>query len=105
MSFKNTFVLCLAVGLLANPAFSKNDKNKDKHQSLPPGLEKKYSKGKPLPPGWQKKLSKGDVLDNDIYIRGVVVSPLGKDGIISISVEGSIIKLIEKTHEIIHVAH
>ncbi len=105
MKFKSAFVLFLAVCFLVGPAFSKNDKSKDKHKSLPPGLEKKHSQGKPLPPGWQKKLSKGDILDNDIYVRGKVIVPFGKDGSISISVEGSIIKLMEKTREIIDIAH
>jgi hypothetical protein len=72
-------------------------------QGLPPGLAKNVARGKPLPPGWQKKLSRGDVLNRDIYARGKVVVPLGKDGSITIEVEGTLIKLEEKTREILDI--
>jgi len=104
MKTKNIIILLLAACFMANPVFSKNAKNKGKSGALPPGLEKKQSQGKPLPPGWQKKLSKGDILDNDIYIRGKVVVPLGKDGSISISVEGTLIRFMEKTRKIIQIS-
>ena len=94
MKIKNISILFIAACFLANTAFSKNDKNIDKHESLPPGLEKKQSQGKPLPPSWQMKLSRGDILANDIYVRGKVVVPLGKNGTISISVDGTIVKLM-----------
>lgn len=105
MKLNKIFILFVVASFMASPSFSKNDKSKGNSNSLPPGLEKKHSQGKPLPPGWQKKLSKGDVLDNDIYLRGKVVIPLGKDGSISINVEGSIIKMMEKTREIIRISH
>ena len=104
MKIKNIVILFATTCLLVNPALGNNDKNKNKHESLPPGLEKKHSQGKPLPPGWQKKLSKGDILDNAIYVRGRIVVPLGKDGSISISVDGTIIKLFEETRIIIDIA-
>ena len=107
MNIKSTLVLFIAACFLSGAAMAKNDKNKDKHKhkSLPPGLEKNYRQGKPLPPGWQKKLSRGDILSNDIYLRGKVVVPLGKDGSMSILVEGSLITLMKKTREIISIAH
>ena len=103
MKIKTAAILILASLLLASPLHAKNDKSKNKHDSLPPGLEKNYSQGKPLPPGWQKKLSTGDVLDKGIYIRGKIVIPIGKDGSVSIQVDGTIIKLFEESRKIISI--
>ena len=103
MKTKVLLVALIALSLIAGPVCAKNDKGSKKNKSLPPGQHKKYEQGKPLPPGWQKKLSKGDILDDSIYTRGRVVVPLGKDGSISIEVEGSIFKLHEKTRKIIDI--
>ena len=103
MKIKNILLCFFAASLLSGVVYAKNDKNHDKGNGLPPGLQKKQQKGKPLPPGWQKKLHKGDILDDSIYVRGEVVVPLGRDGSISINVEGSIIKLHEKTRKIIDI--
>ncbi|MFV0594682.1 hypothetical protein [Shewanella sp.] len=87
-------------------AFAKNEHEHDKRdKDLPPGLQKKADKGQPLPPGWQKKLRRGDILDYDIYDRGRVVVPLDRDGRISIEVEGSIIKLDEKSRKILDIVN
>jgi hypothetical protein len=96
---KKLLVILFVVSFINAPVNAKNNKD----SSLPPGLQKKYQKGKPLPPGWQKKLSKGDILDNSIYVRGKVVVPLGSDGVISINIEGTILKLHEKTRKIIDI--
>ncbi len=104
MNIKSIVILVASTCLLASPVLGKNDKNKNTHESLPPGLEKKHSQGKPLPPGWQKKLSKGDILASAVYVRGRIVVPLGKDGSLSISVDGTIIKLFEETRIIIDIA-
>ncbi len=101
MNISKLLIMLFAVSLIAGPAYAKNKKAKAKGKALPPGLHKKAEKGKPLPPGWQKKLSKGDILDKSIYSRGKVVVPLGKDGTISIEVEGTIFKIHEKTRKII----
>ncbi len=109
MKTSNLFVtVCaFAVGLVTGPVYAKPDHNKNNHphngQGLPPGLYKKHKNGKPLPPGWQKKLHRGDILDDSIYARGRIVVPLGKDGSISIEVEGTFITLHEKTRTIIGV--
>ena len=105
MNIRKILILLFAVSLFAGTAYAKNNKSKDKHKGLPPGLHKKADKGKPLPPGWQKKLSKGDILDTSVYSRGKIVVPLGKDGTISIEVEGTILKLHEKTRKIINILH
>ncbi len=92
--------ICIA-SIFTHTALADNKNGKEK--SLPPGLEKRSEQGKPLPPGWQKKLHKGDRLADDIYVRGKIVVPLGTDGIVSIEVEGTLIKLHEKTREIIDI--
>ncbi len=103
MNIGKLLIILFAVSLIAGPAYAKNKKAQKKHKRLPPGLHKKAEKGKPLPPGWQKKLSRGDILDKSIYSRGRIVVPLGRDGTISIEVEGTILKLHEKTRKIIDI--
>jgi hypothetical protein len=105
MNIRIILIMLCAVSLLAGPAYAKSNKDKNKAKELPSGLHKKAEKGKPLPPGWQKKLSKGDILDQSIYSRGKIVVPLGKDGTISIEVEGTILKLHERTRRIIDILH
>ena len=102
MNIIKLLIMLVALSLIAGPAYAKNKAQK-KGKYLPPGLYKKAEKGKPLPPGWQNKLSRGDILDNYIYARGKVVFPLGKDGTISIEVEGTILKLHEKSRKIINI--
>ena len=99
MKISKILIMFFAASLIAGPAYAKQYKEKP----LPPGLHKKAERGQPLPPGWQKKLSKGDILDDSIYARGRVVVPVGKDGTISIEVEGTILKLNEKTRKIIEI--
>jgi hypothetical protein len=96
---KILFITILAFGLAYSPSFAKKDKSKQ----IPPGLEKKVECGGELPPGWQKKLKKGEILDQQVYDKGVVIKPVDKDGLITIRVEGKIIKLIKATKEIVDV--
>lgn len=103
MKRKALLFTLIALSLVAGPVCAKNDKNGGKHKALPPGLQKKQEQGKSLPPGWDKKLAKGDILEKSIYSRGTVVAPLGKDGTISIEVEGKIFKLYKDTREIIDI--
>jgi len=103
MKIRKLLIMLFAVSLIAGPAYAKSNKTPKRSKALPPGLHKKAEKGMPLPPGWQKKLSKGDILDNSIYSRGKIVVPLGRDGTISIEVEGTILKLHEKTRRIIDI--
>lgn len=91
--------LILSMGM-SQSVLAKNDK--DKQKSLPPGLEKKVAQGKPLPPGWQKKLSVGEVMEREIYQRGKVVTR-DDNGLVTISVEGEIFKVIENTREIVEI--
>ena len=108
-----TFILVLTCGLslFTTGVEAKNDKS-EKHQkhnkqgkpsSLPYGLQKKVLKGEPLPPGWQKKLHKGDILSNDLFSRGKVHFPVDKQGNISLDIDGSLIKLDDKTRKILDI--
>lgn len=100
MKFKNLFLFLIAVGLVSGPAISYA-----KDKQLPPGLQKKQQRGQALPPGWQKKLSKGDILDESVFAHGQVVVPLAPDGSISINIEGTILRLHEKTRKILNILH
>ncbi|MCT7940517.1 hypothetical protein [Shewanella holmiensis] len=82
--------------------YDRDDYN-DNNKSLPPGLQKKVAEGKPLPPGWQKKLAKGDILSRDIFSRGEIVSPRDRDGRVSVNVDGTVIRVMENTREIIDI--
>ena len=79
------------------------DNYNDNNKSLPPGLQKKAAQGKPLPPGWQKKLAKGDILSRDIFSRGEIISPRDREGRVSVNVDGTVIRVMENTREIIDI--
>ncbi|TKB50296.1 hypothetical protein FCL40_03805 [Ferrimonas sediminicola] len=87
----------LALALQA-PAFAKHH-NQD---GLPPGLQKKAARGQSLPPGWQKKLSVGQMIDDDLYRHGRVIARDDK-GLVTVSIEGKLVRIIEDTREIVKV--
>lgn len=68
--------------------------------SLPYGLQKKLNRGQSLPPGWQKKLYVGRVLDKRIYRHGDIVVPIDRHGLVTLRVEGKLIRLYQATREI-----
>lgn len=72
-------------------------------KDLPPGLQKKVENGGELPPGWKKKLQVGHVLDYDIYRHGVIVKPVDSHGIVTISIEGELVRLMHHTREIVDI--
>lgn len=88
--------LCLCFGEVA---YAKNDK----HNQLPPGLQKKVQSGKSLPPGWQKKLAVGETLDKEVYDHGNIVLKDSDKGLITVNIEGKIIRVIENTREIVEI--
>ena len=113
MKTKNLFYLLIATGLVSGCVFPEHNGQSSsssiqhdtpyQHQStspLPYGLQKKLKKGKPLPPGWQKKLRVGGVLDPGIYSHGDIVIPLDSYGLVTIRVEGKLIRLYQATREI-----
>ena len=93
----------IVVCLFGSQALADKKGGKEKHQSLPPGLQKKVDRGQPLPPGWQKKLSRGDILDESLYVRGAIVIPLNREGILSLNIEGTILRLHDKTRKILEI--
>ena len=84
---------------LGGLAYAKNDKE----EKLPPGLQKKVESGKSLPPGWQKKLAVGETLDDEVYKQGKVVVKDSDKGLVTINVEGKLIRVIENTREIVEI--
>jgi hypothetical protein len=99
MNIKHIVSLLVLAGLIAGPAYAK----KDKDRQLPPGLHKKVERGQSLPPGWQKKIAKGEILDKEIYQQGQVVVPVDKRGLITIRLEGKLVKLYKATREVVEV--
>lgn len=89
--------LIMLVGI-SGVSYGKNDKEK----GLPPGLQKKSERGQSLPPGWQKKLIVGHVLEDDIYEHGRIVAT-DPGGLVTITIEGRLIRLIKDTREIVEI--
>ena len=83
---------------------------KGKGKGLPPGLAKKVARGGSLPPGWEKKVTVGTVMPVEVYKE---CHPLPKElsiklpeppkGVITVTVEGKAVRLLEATHEILDV--
>ena len=99
MKIRNIITLLVLAGLMAGPAYAKKDKTKQ----LPPGLQKKAAKGQSLPPGWQKKLAKGEVMDKSVYQQSQIVVPVDSRGLITIRIEGKLVKLYKATREIVEI--
>ncbi|SDK63320.1 hypothetical protein [Microbulbifer yueqingensis] len=90
-------VLGIAVAAGASGALAKPNGD------LPPGLQKKVENGGELPPGWKKKLQVGHVLEHDIYEHGVIVKPVDRHGIVTISIEGELVRLMHHSREIVEI--
>jgi hypothetical protein len=74
---------------------------------LPKGLAKR---GKPLPPGWQKKCVPGKIMAPAVFEVAqplppalVVKLPPPPPGVITVTVEGKVVRLLQATHEILDV--
>ena len=103
-----SFALVAALSVMATPLHAKKPESGD--ASLPKGLQKKVARGGELPPGWQKKLQKGEVLEQSVVEHGQPVSsqlkvklPVGDKGSVDIILDGKIIRLHEKTRQILDV--
>jgi hypothetical protein len=101
MNLKNIIAFAVMLSLSSTPVLAKNEKGKNK--PLPQGLQMKLDRGGSLPPGWQKKLVKGEVLEESVYNHGEVVIPIDSDGMLTVRIEGKLIKLIEATREIVEI--
>ncbi|WP_158681585.1 hypothetical protein [Microbulbifer pacificus] len=92
-------VLIASLAMGATAAIAKPDKNGE----LPPGLQKKAERGGELPPGWKKKLVRGHVLEDSIYSHAVIVQPVDRHGLITVRIEGELVRLVNATHEIVDI--
>ena len=101
MKFKNTVVLAAIICLSSTPTLAKKEKHENK--PLPQGLKMKLDRGGSLPPGWQKKLVKGEILEEPVYKRSEIVIPVDSKGMLTVRVEGKLIKIIEATREIVEI--
>lgn len=79
-------------------------------KDLPPGLRRKMAKGGSLPPGWQKKVAAGEVMPIEVYKAAtplppeiVLKLPPPPRGVIHVTIEGKVVRLLEATREIIDV--
>lgn len=84
--------------------------SKQKMKRLPPGLQKKIARGKGLPPGWQKKLERGEVMDRQVYAYAQPIPmelahrlPPQPAGVVTVQLEGKIVRLAEATLTILDV--
>ena len=98
---KLAITLLFALGLCAGPAVAKNEKNGDK--TLPQGLQMKLDRGGSLPPGWERKLTRGETLEEKVYRQSEIVIPVDSDGLLTVRIEGKLIRLVEATREIIDI--
>ncbi|MCH7880939.1 MAG: hypothetical protein IIB69_05035 [Proteobacteria bacterium] len=98
MNINNLLISLIVTGLIASPVFAGKEKNKSK--IFPYGLQKNLERGKPLPPGWQMKLIRGSILDAHVYSHGDIVVPVDKHGLLTLRVEGKLIRLYQATREI-----
>jgi len=98
---KQVIALLILLGLGTGPVFAKQDKHADKQ--LPQGLQMKLERGGTLPPGWQRKLVRGEVLDDSIYRQSEIVIPVDSRGLLTVRIEGKLIRLVEATREIIDI--
>jgi len=80
------------------------DSNPSARSQLPPGLAKKNK----IPPGWQKKIGVGQRIPDDIWVHRVplpheilVKLPPPPPGVIHVRIEDRVLKVIEKTHEVL----
>ena len=99
MNIRSIVTLVVLLGLVAGPVYAKNDKDK----KMPPGLQKKAAKGQSLPPGWQKKLAKGEVMDKRVYQHAQIVVPVDSRGLVTIRVEGKLVRLYQASREIVEI--
>ncbi len=98
---KQVLTLLIVLGLVSGPALAKQDKHGNK--SLPQGLQMKLERGGTLPPGWQRKLVRGEVLDESVYRQSEIVIPVDDRGLLTVRIEGKLIRLVEATREIIDI--
>jgi hypothetical protein len=103
MNPRNIITIAVLLSICSGPAFAAKEKEKNKNRQLPQGLQMKLERGGSLPPGWQKKLVKGEILEQPIFNYSKTVIPVDPEGLLTVRVEGKLIKLIEATREIVEI--
>lgn len=103
MKLKSLMTYALVLSLCSGSAFVANANHKNKHKQLPQGLQMKLDRGGSLPPGWQRKLVRGEILAEPIYSHSEIVIPVDSEGLLTVRVEGKLIRLIQATREIIDI--
>jgi hypothetical protein len=90
--------------------YSEKGKSKNEHKGLPPGLAKKVARGGQLPPGWEKKVSVGETMPAEVYKECfplpkelAIKLPTPPAGIINVTVDGKIVRLMEASKQILDV--
>lgn len=81
-----------------------------KAKALPPGLQKKVARGGQLPPGWEKKMVHGEIMPVEVYKEChplppelVLKLPTPPKGVITVTIGGKVVRLMEATREILDV--
>lgn len=103
MKLKNIITFTLLLCMCTGSVFASKVKEKNKDKQLPQGLQMKLDRGGSLPPGWQKKLVRGEILEEPVYSHSEIVIPIDSKGLLTVRVEGKLIRLIEATREIIDI--
>lgn len=103
MNLKNIVMFAIMLSLCSGSVIAAKAKDKNKDKKLPQGLQMKLDRGGSLPPGWQKKLVRGQILVEPIYNHSEIVIPIDSEGLLTVRVEGKLIRLVEATREIIDI--
>ncbi len=103
MNLKNIITFAILLSLCSGSVFAAKAKDKNKDKTLPQGLQMKLDRGGSLPPGWQKKLVRGGILVEPIYSHSEIVIPVDSEGLLTVRLEGKLIRLIEATREIVEI--
>jgi len=81
-----------------------------RQRPIPPGLAKKMARGGKLPPGWEKKCVPGEIMPVEVYQechplpRELTLKlPVPPIGTVTVAIEGRIVRILEKTREILDV--
>ncbi len=98
---KKAIITILSIALAVS--FSMAEAKSNKEKELPPGLQKKLARSGELPPGWEKKLTVGERLDNEVYNEADVVVPVDEHGVVTVEIEGKVVRLMQASREIVEI--
>ena len=91
-------------------AVSPRGREQHHHRHLPPGLAKKVGRPSELPPDWEAKCKPGVIMPEPVYKEChplppeiVIKLPPPPGGTILVAVEGHIVRMMEKTRQILDI--